>query len=329
VAAAGRPCTVPLVITALAGGVGAARLLRGMVRVVPPDELTAIVNTADDMVYCGLYIAPDLDTVTRTLAGTFNEVKGYGVADDTWTVLTALGRLGGDTWFELGDEDLATHLFRSRRLDQGRTLSDVTAELAGAAGVTVRLLPVTDDPLRTRVTLQAGDDVSFQEYFAKLRHAVPVASIRFDGADRATPAPGVVDAVDRADLVVVCPSNPLLSIDPLLAVPGLRERLTARRDRNVAISPIVGGRAIKGPADRLLAELGFEPSAAGVAAYYAPWVGTLVIDDVDAALTPRVEAAGLRCVVTDTMMTSVERSAALAAATLRAGGLTTGEPTIG
>ncbi len=311
----------PPVITALAGGVGAARLLRGLVQVVPPEELTAIVNTADDMVYCGLYIAPDLDTVTRTLAGTFNEVKGYGVADDTWTVLTALGQLGGDTWFELGDQDLATHLFRSRRLDQGHTLSQATAELAAAAGVAVRLLPVTDDPLRTRVRLQAGGEVSFQEYFAKLRHAVPVASIRFDGADAATPAPGVLDAIEQAELLVVCPSNPLLSIDPLLAVPGLRAQLASRRDRIVAVSPIVDGRAIKGPADRLLAELGFESSAAGVAAYYASWVGTLVIDDVDAALAPRVEAAGLRCVVTDTMMTSPERSAALAAVVVEAGGL--------
>ncbi|HVX21988.1 MAG TPA: 2-phospho-L-lactate transferase [Acidimicrobiales bacterium] len=312
-------------ITALAGGVGAARLLRGLVRVVPPEEVTAVVNTADDMVYCGLHISPDIDTVTRTLAGRFNEVKGYGVADDTWTVLSALGQMGGDTWFELGDQDLATHMFRSRRLEQGHTLSQVTAELAAAAGLATRLLPVTDDPLRTRVTLRTGQptgqEVSFQEYFAKLRHAVPVSSIRFDGADTARPAPGVLDAVDAADLVVVCPSNPLLSIDPLLAVAGLRPRLQARRDRNVAVSPIVGGKAIKGPADRLLDELGLEPSAAGVAAYYAPWVGTVVIDQVDRHLAPEVEALGLRCVVTDTIMATPERSAALAAAVLRAGGI--------
>jgi len=308
-------------ITALAGGVGAARLLRGMVRVMPPEQLTAVVNTADDMVYCGLHISPDIDTVTRTLQGRFNEVKGYGVADDTWTVLSALGQLGGDTWFELGDHDLATHMFRSRRLEQGHTLSDITAELAAAAGLATRLLPVTDDPLRTRVTLATGQEVSFQEYFAKLRHAVPVSGIRFDGADTATPAPGVLDAIDSADLVVVCPSNPLLSIDPLLAVAGVRDRLAARRDRNVAVSPIVGGKAIKGPADRLLDELGMESSAVGVAAYYAPWVGTLVIDQVDADLAPRVEAAGMRCVVTDTIMATTERSETLAADVLRAGGV--------
>jgi len=306
-------------ITALAGGVGAARLLRGLVRVVPPEQVTAVVNTADDMVYCGLHISPDLDTVTRTLAGRFNEAKGYGVADDTWTVLSALGQLGGDTWFELGDQDLATHMFRSRRLEQGHTLSQVTAELAAAAGLAVRLLPVTDDPLATRVTLQSGQEVSFQEYFAKLRHAVPVSSIRFDGADGARPAPGVLEAVEVADLVVVCPSNPLLSIDPLLAVAGLRSQLEARRDRNVAVSPIVGGKAIKGPADRLLDELGLESSAAGVAAYYAPWVGTLVIDEVDRDLAPEVEALGMRCVVTDTIMATTERSTALAADVLQAG----------
>jgi len=307
-------------ITALAGGVGAARLLRGLVRVVPPTEVTAVVNTADDMVYCGLHISPDIDTVTRTLAGRFNEVKGYGVADDTWTVLGTLGQMGGDTWFELGDQDLATHMFRSRRLEQGRTLSEITAELADIAGLATRLLPVTDDPLRTRVTLRTGQEVSFQEYFAKLRHAVPVSSIRFDGSDTAVAAPGVLEAVEDAELVVVCPSNPLLSIDPLLAVAGLRSTLEARRDRNVAVSPIVGGHAIKGPAGRLLDELGLERSAAGVAAYYAPWVGTLVIDDVDRDLAPKVEALGLRCVVTDTIMVDVDRSAALAGAVLRAGG---------
>ena len=313
-------------ITALAGGVGAARLLRGMVHVVPPTELTAIVNTGDDMVYCGLHICPDLDTVTRTLAGTFNEVKGYGVADDTWTVLGTLGTLGGDTWFELGDRDLATHMFRTRRLEEGSTLAEVATELALAAGVAVTLLPVTNDPLQTRVLLTTGVEVSFQEYFAKLRHAVPVTSLRFEGAASARPAPGVIEALERAEAIVVCPSNPLLSIDPLLSVQGIRSCLEGRREQIVAVSPIVGGKALKGPADRLLAELGSEPSAVGVAEYYAPWVGTLVIDEVDRQLAPRVEAAGLRCVVADTIMSTTERSAALSATVLAAVGIGPGRP---
>jgi LPPG:FO 2-phospho-L-lactate transferase len=308
-------------ITALAGGVGAARLLRGLVRVVPPGDVTAIVNTGDDMVYCGLVICPDLDTVTRTLAGTFNEERGYGVADDSWTVLETLGTLGGDTWFGLGDRDLATHMFRTRRLEGGSTLSEVAGELARAAGLEITLLPVTNDPLQTRVLLTSGEEVSFQEYFAKLRHSVPVSSLRFEGAESARPAPGVLEAIEQAECIVVCPSNPLLSIDPLLAVDGVLERLTERRDRIIGVSPIVGGKALKGPADRLLAELGSEPSAVGVARHYAPWVGTLVIDQVDSDLAPDVEAAGLRCIVADTIMSSPERSAALSATVLDAMGV--------
>ncbi len=271
-------------ITALAGGVGAGRMLQGLVQVVDQKEITAIVNTGDDMVYCGLYISPDLDTVTRMIAGTFNEVKGYGKANDSWTVLDTLKSLGGDTWFELGDEDLATHLFRTRHLENGESLTHVAQQLAAAAGLEVTLLAVTDDAFRTRILLTTGEEVSFQEYFAKLRHSVPVASIRFEGADVARPSPGVLEAIRDAEFIVCCPSNPVLSIEPLLAIDGIRSELEARREDVVGISPIVGGQAIKGPAARLLAELGWEPTVVGVAKYYAPWVHTLVIDEVDAHL---------------------------------------------
>ena len=207
-------------ITALAGGVGAARLLRGMIEVVPPGDITAIVNTGDDTVLHGLHISPDLDTVMYTLADAINPDTGWGLAGETWRVMESLQRLGGITWFNLGDQDLATHCYRTQRLNEGATLGEVTGELADALGVGINMLPVTDDPLRTRVQLVDGAEVGFQEYFVRLRHDVAVAGVRFEGAATARPGPGVLEALDRGDLVVVCPSNPVVSIDPLLAVPG-------------------------------------------------------------------------------------------------------------
>ena len=307
-------------ITALAGGVGAARLLRGMVEVVPPDELTAIVNVGDDTDLHGLHISPDLDTVLYTLADAINPETGWGLAGETWRVMESLGRLGGETWFNLGDRDLATHLYRTQRLSEGAALGTVTAELAERFGVDIRLLPVTDDPLRTHLELVDGADIGFQEYFVKLRHGVAVRSVRFVGAEEAQPAPGVLEAIAGATTVVVCPSNPVVSIDPLLAVPGVADALAARRDRTVAVSPIVDGAALKGPADRLLVEMGFESSVVGVARWYAPWASTLVVDEADAALAPSVEAEGLRCIVAPTIMTDVTRSAALARVVLDACG---------
>jgi len=306
-------------ITALAGGVGAARLLRGMVEVVPAGGITAIVNVGDDTDLHGLHISPDLDTVLYTLAGAINPETGWGLAGETWRVMESLGRLGGITWFNLGDQDLATHLYRTQRLAEGATLGTVTAELADRFGVGVRLVPVTDDQLRTRLQLLGGDEVGFQEYFVKLRHDVAVERVRFEGAAAARPAPGVLEAIAGADTVVVCPSNPVVSIDPLLAVPGVPEALARRRDRTVAVSPIVAGAALKGPADRLLVEMGFESSVVGVARWYAPWVATLVVDEADAALAPKVEAEGVRCVVAPTVMSDVARSAALARVVLDAG----------
>jgi len=308
------------VITALAGGVGAARLLRGMVEVVPAGDITALVNVGDDTDLHGLHISPDLDTVLYTLADAINTGTGWGLAGESWRVMEELGRLGGTTWFNLGDRDLATHLYRTQRLAEGATLGTVTAELADRFGVGVRLVPVTDDPLRTRLQLAGGAEVGFQEYFVKLRHDVAVERVRFAGAADARPAPGVLEAIAAADTVVVCPSNPVISIDPVLAVPGVAEALAARRDDTVAVSPIVAGAAVKGPAARLLVELGAESSVAGVARWYAPWVSTLVVDEADAALAPAVEAEGVRCVVAPAIMSDLTRSAALARVVLDARG---------
>jgi LPPG:FO 2-phospho-L-lactate transferase len=315
------------VLVALCGGVGAARMLAGLVRVVPPGDITAIVNVGDDMEMHGLSISPDLDTVTYTLAGMDNRETGWGVAGESWTVMDELGKLGGDDWFRLGDRDLATHLFRTGRLRDGAPLSAVTAELARRRGIAVRLVPATDDMLRTRVTLAEastlgppGTDVSFQDYFVRLRHGVSVRGVRFEGADAARPAPGVLDAIGSADLIVACPSNPVVSIGPVLAVPGVREALLARREQVVAVSPIVAGAALKGPADRLMAELGTEPSVVGVARLYAPWVGTLVVDVADAAHADAIEAEGLRCVVAPTVMSTPERAAALGQVVVDAAG---------
>ncbi len=306
-------------ITALAGGVGAARLLRGLVRVVAPSEVTAVVNTADDTVLHGLHISPDLDTVTYTLAGLNDDERGWGLAGETWGAMESLERLGGAAWFRLGDHDLATHLYRTQRLSEGATLSEVTAGITGALGVEVRLVPMTDDRVRTRLTLLDGAEISFQEYFVARRHAVAVRSVRFEGAESAAPAPGVLDAIAEAEVVVVCPSNPIVSIGPILAVPGLAAALADRRPEVVAVSPIVAGVALKGPADRLMTELGHEATVVGVARAYAEFVGTLVVDDADAALAAEVEACGVRCVVAPTVMHTPAHAADLASLLLDAG----------
>jgi LPPG:FO 2-phospho-L-lactate transferase len=302
-------------VAVLAGGVGAARLLRGLVHLVPPDEVTAIVNTGDDMVLHGLAISPDIDTVTYTVADAIDPERGWGLRDESWQAMEALSRYGGVTWFRLGDRDLATHLYRTQRLADGAGLAAVTAEIARAWGLGLHIVPATEQPLRTMITLAGGvavgEEISFQDYFVRLQHAVPVAAVRFAGADAARPAPGVLDAIAGAGTVVVAPSNPIVSIGPVMAVPGIRDAVAARRDDVVAVSPLVGGRALKGPADRLLRELGHADSVVGVAQLYAPFVGTLVIDEADAELADAVRAAGLRCVVTDTIMRDPAAAAAL------------------
>jgi LPPG:FO 2-phospho-L-lactate transferase len=311
------------VLVTLCGGVGAARMLSGLVQVVPPSSVTAIVNVGDDTVLHGLHISPDLDTITYTLAGMDNRETGWGVVGESWTVMEELAHLGGESWFRLGDRDLATHLFRTERLRAGDSLTEVTRAIAARRQITVRLLPVTDDAVRTRLTLAAaselgpaGTEVAFQDYFVRLHHDIAVRSVRFAGAEEARPTPQVTEALAQAEQIVVCPSNPIVSIGPLLAIPGLLDALSPRRHEVTAVSPIVAGAALKGPADHLMAELGTEPSVAGVARLYAPWAGTLVIDEADRDQARAVEAEGMRCVIASTVMDSPARAAALARAVL-------------
>ena len=312
-------------IACLAGGVGAARLLAGLVQVVPAREVTAVVNVGDDLVLHGLHISPDLDTVTYTLAGAMNTETGWGLRDESWQARTMLERYGGVSWFGLGDRDLGTHLYRTQRLSEGADLAAVTGEITRAWGLDLTLLPATTDPLRTMVTLAAddepteafaglpaGSEIGFQEYFVQRHHSVPVAGIRFAGAEATRPGPGVLDALAGAERVVIAPSNPLVSIAPVLAVPGVREAVAARRADTVAVSPIVAGGALKGPADRMLTELGHEASVVGVARLYADVAAALVIDEADADLADAVEAEGLRAVVAPTIMTDATAAAALA-----------------
>ena len=339
-------------MTVLAGGVGAARMLSGLASVTGQAAITAIVNTGDDMVLHGLHISPDIDTVTYTLAGAANSATGWGLAGESWTVMGSLQEFEGTapgagalTWFNLGDRDLATHLFRTGRLCAGATLSEVTAEVARRFGVEARLLPMTDDRVETRVTIEQpagapGDrrgfaglapapgpapvtppgsvEIGFQEYFVGLRHEVVVKSVRLVGVSSALPAPGVLEALQLADLVVICPSNPVVSIGPVLAIPGIADAVAKRRETTVAVSPIIAGKALKGPADRMLAELGYETSAVGVAKLWAPFAAALVVDAADADLAPRVEAEGTRCIVAPSIMSGPAQARNLAEVVLRA-----------
>ncbi|MDH4169489.1 MAG: 2-phospho-L-lactate transferase [Acidimicrobiia bacterium] len=299
-------------IVTLAGGVGAARMLAGLQLAFPPGELAAIVNTADDLTLHGLHISPDLDTVVYTLAGAINPETGWGLAGETWQAMDSLARYRGITWFNLGDRDLGTHLYRTQRLGEDAPLHQICDEIARAWGLELTIMPMTDDEVRTRVTVAGEGEIGFQEYFVERAHSVPVESVRFAGADRATPAPGVLDAIASAAAIVIAPSNPVVSIGPILAVPGVREALGRRRAQVAAVSPIIGGRALKGPADRLLEELGHESSVVGVARLYADVAATLVIDSIDAERADEITATGMTPVVTDTVMSSPEIAAALA-----------------
>jgi LPPG:FO 2-phospho-L-lactate transferase len=287
-------------------------MLAGLKAVIDPAEITGIVNTGDDTELHGLHISPDLDTITYTLAGAVNPATGWGLSGDTFRAMDALERFGAVTWFRLGDADLATHLYRTGRIRQGATLSQVTAEISRTFAIGVTLIPMSDDPVRTRLRIEGGIEVAFQEYFVKLRHSVVVEQVSFAGAAQARPAPGVLEALEASEVVVVAPSNPVVSIGPILAVPGVADVLARRRDSVVAVSPIVAGAALKGPADRLLVELGGEASAAGVARYLSAFVGTLVVDEADVGLADEVKAAGLNCVVTPTVMSTPASAAALA-----------------
>jgi len=298
-------------VVVLAGGVGAARLLRGMVLAVEPTNVTALINVADDVVLHGLNISPDLDTVTYTLAGQDNTETGWGLTGETWQAMDMVKRYGGLDWFNLGDRDLGTHLYRTHRLNMGATLSEVTAEIAAGWDIGANLLPITNDRIETRVTVEGEGEIGFQEYFVRLRHNVPVSSVRFVGAGDATPAPGVLDAIASADVVVIAPSNPIVSIGPLLAIEGIEDAIKARRAHTVAISPIIAGKALKGPADRLMAELGLEASVEGIADVYAPLAATLIVDTADQHRVNAVQERGMHCVATDTIMKTADVAAQL------------------
>lgn len=304
-------------LTVLAGGVGAARFLEGVVQVVPPDEVTVISNTGDDEDFFGLRVSPDIDIVIYTLAGAIDPEKGWGLAGETFHALEALGRFGYETWFNLGDQDLATHAHRTRLLREGATLSEATRSVAAAFGLRLRVLPVSDDRIRTVIETDAGD-LAFQEYFVKRRTEDDIRAVRFDGISAARPAPGVIDAILNAGVIAIAPSNPIVSIGPMLAVPGVREALRDTAARIVAISPIVGGKTIKGPADRMMSALGIEPTAVGVARAYAAFLGVLVIDEIDRELVPAVEATGVRAVVARTIMHGPAEKRELADVALRA-----------
>src|SRR5688572_10490837 len=302
-------------IAALAGGVGAARFLRGLVRAMPAEEVVVVGNTGDDEVLHGLHVSPDLDTVTYTLAGAVG-ATGWGLADDTFRTLEAYARYGEPTWFRLGDADLATHLYRTSRLREGATLTEVTAEIALAWDVKARLLPMTDDRVATVIDVggPAGGAVSMamQEWFVRERAQPPVAAVRFEGAAQASPGPAVLDALSEADAVLLCPSNPVISIGPILALPGVRDVLRARRSRVVAVSPIIRGATVKGPADRLMAAAGIEVSCAGVASIYADICATLMVDESDADRAADVERHGVRAAVAPILMRDADGATALA-----------------
>jgi LPPG:FO 2-phospho-L-lactate transferase len=309
-------------VAALAGGIGAGKFLRGLARVVPGPDLTAIVNVADDVTIHGLHVSPDPDSVTYWLGDAFDRERGWGRRDETFRATEELQAFGAaEAWFGLGDLDLATHLYRTQLLAESVPLSDVTARVCARFGVTTRVLPVTDDPVQTRIECidrDAGDllDIHFQEYWVRRRAADEVKGIRYEGARDARPAPGVLDAIADADAVVFCPSNPVVSIGPILAIPGVRDAVARRRRHAVGVSGIVGGGPVSGMADRLMPAAGIDVSAAGVAAHYAALLSAWLVDETDRALAGRVEGLGLRCGVTDTIMTDDDRAEAVARAAL-------------
>ena len=315
----GAPPTSPRV-TVISGGVGAARLLSGIVQVVEPAAVTAVVNTGDDTELHGLHVSPDLDTIVYTLANAIDPERGWGLVDETWRTMAALeryvavrpdGSAAAPTWFNLGDHDLATHFYRTARLREGADLTTVTAEIARAWGLALRVLPMTDQHFRTLIETESDGLIDFQDYFVRLRHAVPVRRIEFDHDDARLTRQARAAIVD-ADVVLIAPSNPLVSVGPIRALPDVDALLRARRDSVVAISPIVGGAALKGPADRMLTELGHEASVIGVASLYRDVASTLVIDRADTAWAEQVRSAGMRCEVTDTVMSAPGVAAELA-----------------
>jgi LPPG:FO 2-phospho-L-lactate transferase len=302
-------------ITALAGGGGAARFLTGIVKLVNGKDLSIIVNTGDDIELFGLHISPDVDIVTYTLAGIVDEEKGWGIKGDTFSCLEALRRLGCETWFNLGDRDLATHMFRTALLKNGFKLSDITAQVSHALGLDVAIFPMTDDKFETRIRTDVGS-VHFQEYLVKRGAKDEVLGVEFLGAESAKPAAGVVESIMEAELVVICPSNPIVSIGTILAVNGVRDALRRTDAKKVAISPIIAGAPVKGPADKLLRGLGFEVSAYSVAKLYSDFLDTFILDTADSAEKNKIEKLGIEVKVANTIMRRLENKIELAKAVL-------------
>jgi LPPG:FO 2-phospho-L-lactate transferase len=305
-------------IVVLAGGVGAARYLRGVMRVVPPDEIVIVGNTGDDFDVYGVHVSPDLDIVTYTLTGQIDEEKGWGLAGDTTAIVEELLASDVPAWFHLGDRDYGICLARTLMLAEGATLSEATERIGRRFGLLPRLLPMTDDPVETRVTLATEEDIHFQEYWVGRGARDEVASVRLAGGEIARPAPGVLEAIASADAILVAPSNPVVSIGTILAVPGIREAVRASRARAVGVSPIVGGAPVRGMADKLMPSAGVDVSCVGAATLLRDVLDAFVIDIVDESRAPEVEALGVRCVVAQTMMRTVEDAAALAKTALEA-----------
>ena len=308
--------TKKLRITALAGGVGASKLLLGVYGTTDPRQLTVIVNTGDDIVLHGLRISPDLDIVTYTLAGIVDASKGWGFRGETFHALKRLAVFGRANWFNLGDRDLATHIHRSAMLLEGKTLSQAADSIRTALGVKSKILPMSDDPVPTIIESSEGP-LNFQEYLVKRRAEPVVQGIRFDGVESARPAPGVLEAIREADRILICPSNPLISIGPILAVNGVRDQLRAHKEKVFAVCPIVGGKSLKGPSDKMLAQLGHQATALGVAKLYADFTGTFVIDPADKNHAESIEALGMKVAVLPTVMKTLAQKRRLAQALLR------------
>jgi LPPG:FO 2-phospho-L-lactate transferase len=307
-------------IVVLAGGVGAARFLQGVVQVVPQDQLVVIANTGDDRDFYGLHVSPDIDIVMYTLAGLIDEKNGWGIRDDTFHTMRQLTSYGNEDWFALGDRDLATHIHRTNLLRQGKTFSEITEELRQHFGLQLRILPMSDQPIATHIQTPVGL-IHFEEYLVKRRCSDEVQDVVFVGAQEAKPAPGVLDALKQADAILIAPSNPIVSIGSILAVPGIHDVLHEVSGMIVAVSPIVGGAPIKGPADKLMSGMHIDVSAVGVARCYRDFLDVMVIDEQDAQLVEGVEDLGIPAVVTNTIMSDSKAKAELARATLRAVGL--------
>ena len=298
-------------VLALAGGVGGAKLALGLARLLSPSKLAIVVNTGDDECFYGLHVSPDLDTVMYTLAGLSNPDTGWGLAGDTFSALEMLGRYGVDTWFNLGDRDLATHIHRTHLLRQGATLSEVTAKLSTGVGVDHCIAPMSDQPVRTLLTTQAGD-LAMQDYFVRQRSEPRVTGVKYAGAETASPSPTLLSAMEQAKLLVLCPSNPYLSVGPILAIPGVREGLESFKGLRVAVSPIVGGSALRGPAAKMMGELGDDVSSLGVARQYKGIMDAFLIDHQDASLATDIEAMGITAVPASIIMETEDDKVALA-----------------